>query len=146
MRFRTITALLTTTAILAACSDGVSAPSQSLESELEQVVFDVTASPNDVAAAAERRDRPPRGPLPPVRRLTEEQKQCVQDAIAAFREANKETLAALQAIHQQAREAYAAGASREEVARILQQAQPLLERLRNAHQELHEKIRTCLAR
>jgi hypothetical protein len=145
MRFRTITALLTTTAILAACSDGVTAPTQSLEAELEEVVFDVSASPNDVAAAAERRDRP-RGPLPPVRRLTEEQKQCIQDAIETFREANKATLDALQAIHQQAREAKGAGASREEVARILQQAQPLLERLREAHQGLHEKIRACLAR
>ncbi|MGQ0642735.1 MAG: hypothetical protein ACT4P6_18480 [Gemmatimonadaceae bacterium] len=145
MRFRTITALLTTTAILAACSDSVTTPTPALDAELEEIVFDVSASPNDVAAAAERRDRP-RGERPPERRLTEEQKQCIQDAIEAFREANKETLAALQAIHQKAREAKAAGATREEVARILQQAQPLLERLRSAHEALHEKIRACLAR
>jgi len=145
MRFRTITALLTTTVILAACSDGATAPNPSVEAELEEVVFDASASPNDVAAAAERRDRP-RGQTPPDRRLTDEQKQCIQDALEAFREANKETLAALQEIYQKAREAKAAGASREEVARILAQAQPLLERLRAAHEALHEKIRACIAR
>ncbi len=144
MRFRTITALLTTTAILAACSDSVTAPTPSVEAELEEVVFDVSASPNDVAAAAERRDKP-RGPAP-ERRLTEEQKKCVQDAIEAFRDANKDVLDALKAIHEKAREAKAAGATREEIRRILEQAQPLLERLREAHQALHEKIRACLAR
>jgi hypothetical protein len=136
--------LLTTTALLAACSDSATAPNTSLETELEDVVFDVSASPNDVAAAVDRRT-PPGRRGPERKPLTEEQRKCVADAIEAFREANKATLEQLKEIHQKAREAYAAGASREEVARILQTAQPLLERLREAHQALHEKIRACLA-
>ncbi|MGH7712531.1 MAG: hypothetical protein ACREOG_14670, partial [Gemmatimonadaceae bacterium] len=78
--------------------------------------------------------------------LTTEQRQCIQAAIEAFREANKATLDALQEIYQKAREARAAGASRQEVARILEQAQPLLERLRSAHEALIEAIRACLGR
>jgi hypothetical protein len=145
MRFRTITVLLTT-AIIAACSESATAPSQPLDAELEALMFDVSASPNDVAAAVERRDTP-RGKAPPApRRLTDEQKQCVQDAIADFRAANEDVLDALKAIHQKAREAHAAGATRAEVAAILEEAKPLLERLREAHKALHETIRACLAR
>jgi mevalonate kinase len=142
MRFRTITVLLSTTAILAACSDSATAPSPALESELDEVVLETSASPNDLARAQDRRDRkPPRD----RDRLTERQKECIQDAIEAFRSANKEVLDALQAIHQKAREAKAAGATRAEVARILEQAKPLLERLRAAHEALHKEIRACLA-
>lgn len=142
MRFRTFTVLLSATAILAACSDSATAPSPALEAELDEVVLETSASPNDLARAQDRRDRrPPRDSV----RLTERQKECIQDVIEAFRSANKEVLDALQAIHQKAREAKAAGATRAEVARILEQAKPLLERLREAHQALHEKIRACLA-
>ncbi len=141
MRFRTITAFLTTTVILAACSDSATAPNSSVEAELEDVVFDIDAPPNDVVAAQDRRqpgNRPPR-------ELTDAQKKCVQDAIAAFRDANKSTLEALKAIHAKARAAKAAGAAREEIRKILQEAQPLLERLRPAHQALHKKLRECVA-
>lgn len=142
MRFRTITVLLSTTAILAACSDSATGPSPALESELEEVMLETSASPNEVARAQDRRDRKP----PRVGdRLTDRQKECIQDAIAAFRSANKEVLDALQAIHQKAREAKAAGATRAEVARILEEAKPLLERLRAAHEALHKEIRACLA-
>jgi phosphoenolpyruvate carboxylase len=145
MRFRTITALLTTTVLLTACSESATAPTASLEAELEEVVFDASASPNDVAVAADRRSGP-RGPTTGDRRLTAEQRQCVQDAVEAFRAANKDILSALQEIHQKAREAKEAGATRAEIARILEEAKPLLERLRSAHEALHEKIRACLAR
>ena len=143
MRFRTITVLLSATAILAACSDSATAPSPALESELEDVMLETSASPNELAAAQDRRDNPTRNQ--PPRELTERQKQCIQDAIEAFRSANKEVLDALQAIHKKAREAKAAGATRAEVARILEQAKPLLERLRAAHEALHKEIRACLA-
>lgn len=145
MRFRTITLLFAATAMLAACSDSATAPTTSLETELEDVIFDVSASPNDVAAAVDARGTPPTRRGPERKPLTEAQRKCVHDAIEAFREANKATLEALQEIHKKAREAYAAGATREEIARILQTAQPLLERLREAHQALHEKIRACIA-
>lgn len=142
MRIRTISVLLSMTAILAACSDSTTAPSAALESELEEVMLETSASPNEVARAQDRRDRkPPRG----ADRLTEKQKECIQDAIAGFRSANKEVLDALKAIHQKAREAKAAGATRAEVARILEDAKPLLERLRAAHEALHKEIRACLA-
>ena len=146
MRFRTITALLTTTAILAACSDSATAPSPSVEAELEEVIFDISAEPNDVAAAQDRRERPTTTAQPPrERRLTEAQRQCIKDAVEAFRTANQSVLEQLQAIHKKAREAVAAGATRAEVRRILEQAKPLLERLRAAHEALHQKIRACLA-
>lgn len=142
MRIRTISVLLSMTAILAACSDSTTAPSAALESELEEVMLETSASPNEVALAQDRRDRkPPRG----GDRLTDKQKECIQDAITAFRSANKEVLDALKAIHQKAREAKAAGATRAEVARILEDAKPLLERLRAAHEALHKEIRACLA-
>ena len=146
MQFRTITALLCTTAILAACSDSATAPTPAVETELDEIVFETSASADDIATAQDKRDTP-RGKRPVVRpRLTEEQKQCIQDAIAEFRAAHKELIDQLQAIHQKAREAKAAGATREEIARILEEAKPLLERLRAAHEALHKAIRACLAR
>lgn len=145
MQFRTITALLCTATILAACSDSATAPSPAVETELDEIVFETSASADDVAAAQDRRDT--RGKPTPVRpRLTEEQKKCIQDAIADVRATHKELIDQLQAIHQKAREAKAAGATREEIARILEQAKPLLERLRAAHEALHKAIRACLAR
>ena len=146
MQFRTITALLCTAAILAACSDSATAPSPAVETELDEIVFETSASADDVAAAQDRRDTPRGEPTPVRPRLTEEQKKCIQDAIADFRAAHKELIDQLQAIHQKAREAKAAGATRAEVARILEQAKPLLERLRAAHEALHKAIRACLAR
>lgn len=142
MRFRTITMFLVTAAALAACSDSATEPTQSVESELEEVIFDVSASEAAVATAQDRRDK---RPLPPRDNLTEAQKQCIKDAVQAFREANKGSLEQLHAIHKKAREAKAAGASREEVRAILAEAKPLLEQLREAHKGLHEKIRACLA-
>lgn len=146
MQFRTITALLCTTVILAACSDSATAPTPAVETELDEIVLETSASADDVAAAQDRRDTPRGKSVRERPRLTEEQKQCIQDAVADFRAANKDLIEQLQAIHKKAREAKAAGASREEIASILEEAKPLLERLRAAHQALHEKIRACLAR
>lgn len=146
MQFRTITALLCTTAILAACSDSATAPTPAAETELDELVVEMSAQANDVAAAQDRRDTPRGKPVRERPRLTEEQKQCIQDAVAEFRAANKDLIEQLQAIHKQAREAKAAGATREEIARILAEAKPLLERLRAAHEALHKAIRACLAR
>lgn len=141
MRFRTITALLISTAILAACSDSATAPtSASLEAELAAVVQERSASPNELASAQDRRD----GRRPVRDALTERQKSCIEAAVAEFRAANKGILDELEAIHKQAREARAAGATRQEIARILNQAAPLLERLRAANEALHKKIRACL--
>ncbi len=146
MQFRTITALLCTAAILAACADSATAPTPAVEPELDEIAFETSASADEVAAAQDRRDtqrgNPPRERPP----LTEAQKKCIQDAVADFREANKGLLEQLQAIHKKAREAKAAGASRAEIARILEQAKPLLERLRPAHEALHKAMRACLAR
>jgi hypothetical protein len=141
MRFRTITVLLTTTAILAACSDSSTAPTTPLEEEIEALVFESTASAADFAARADSTRRVPERDRP---RLTEAQKQCIEDAVAAFRAAHKETLEALQAIHAEARAAMKAGATRQEIARILEKAAPLFQRLRAANEALHEKIRACL--
>lgn len=141
MRFRTITLLLTT-AILAACSDNSTAPTTPLEDEIEALVFESTASASDFAARA---DTTRRTPTREPRRLTDAQRKCIEDAVAAFRAANKEVLDALQAIHAEARAALAAGATRQEIARILEKATPLYERLRAASQALNAKIRACLS-
>ncbi len=141
MRFRTMTALLTTAAILSACSDSATAPTSTLEEEIEALVFDATASASELAARA---DTTRRGPRQEPVRLTDAQKKCIEDAVAAFRAANKDVLDALEAIHVKARAAKAAGATRAEIARILEQATPLLERLRPATEALHQKIRACL--
>lgn len=145
MKFRTITALLCATAIIAACSDSATAPSPTVETQLDELAFETTASADDIAAAQDRRDAQGK-PTRDRPRLTEEQKQCIQDAVADFREAHKDLIDQLIAIHKKAREAKAAGASREEIARILEEAKPLLERLRAAHEALHKAIRACLAR
>jgi hypothetical protein len=147
MQFRTITALLCATAILAACSDSATAPNPAaVETQLDELAFETSASADDVAAAQDRRDNPRGTATTDRRRLTEQEKQCIEDAIADFREANKGLLEQLLAIHKKAREAYAAGATRAEIARILEQAKPLLEQLRAAHEALHKTIRACLAR
>lgn len=133
---------LLTAAALAACSDSATGPTPSVESELEEVIFDVTASEAGVAAAQDRRDH---RPLPPRDSLTAAQKECIKGAVQAFREANKGLLDQLHAIHTKARAAKAAGAPREEIRAILAEAKPLLEQLREARKALHEKIRACLA-
>ncbi|MGQ0539437.1 MAG: hypothetical protein ACT4R6_10850 [Gemmatimonadaceae bacterium] len=143
MRFRTLTALLGTAVILAACSDSATGPTPDLESELDEVVLETQTS-----AALDRRpgaaSLPFNPPFPDDLKLTDAQKKCISDAFTAFREANAAALAELHAIHKKAREAKQAGASREEIRKILEAAKPILERLRPAHAALHEKVLSCL--
>ncbi len=145
MRLKTISALVAATAILAACSDSATEPTASLESELQELVFDMGAAPNELAAVQDRRDGPRTMPARQRPRLTEAQRQCIHDAVEEFRTENKDVLEQLHAIHLKARAARAAGATRAEMAAIFEEAKPLLQSLRAAHEALHKEIRACLA-
>ena len=81
MRFRTITVLLSATAILAACSDSATAPDPALESELEEVMLGrarrlTSSRAHRIVATVSRRAM--------ATGLTDKQKECIQDAIASL--------------------------------------------------------------
>lgn len=76
--------------------------------------------------------------------LTEEQKTQITALIAAFQTANRADLDAIKAVFEQARAAHQAGATREQIATILQQAKPAMERVRAAQLKLDADIRALL--
>jgi Spy/CpxP family protein refolding chaperone len=77
-------------------------------------------------------------------RLNEAQKTQITALLVAFESANRPDLDTIKAIFEQARTAYQAGASREEIAAILQQARAPMERVRAARLELEAAIRALL--
>jgi Spy/CpxP family protein refolding chaperone len=77
-------------------------------------------------------------------RLTEEQKTQITALIAAFQTENQADLELIKSVFEQARAAHRAGASRREIAEILRQAVPAMERVRLARAELHDDIRAVL--
>jgi Spy/CpxP family protein refolding chaperone len=76
--------------------------------------------------------------------LTDAQRTEISALRAAFEEANAADLALVRATYERARAARAAGASRDQIAAILAEAKPALERLRAARRELREKILAVL--
>jgi hypothetical protein len=144
MRLLTFTAILCS-AVFAACSErAATPPEENLEEQIDALVFEATASPSEFAARADSLRRvPPREPPPP---LTRAQEKCIEDAVSAFRSANQRVLDQLQVIYVDARRAMAAGAPREEIARILERATPLQQQLRPAIETLTAAVRACLAR
>ena len=76
--------------------------------------------------------------------LTEAQKTQIGALVAAFQEANQADLAAIRAAHEKARTAKAAGATREQIAAILDAVRPAMERVRAAEQALTAAIAAVL--
>jgi Spy/CpxP family protein refolding chaperone len=77
-------------------------------------------------------------------RLTDAQKTQITALIAAFQTENQADLDLVKTAFEAARAAHQAGATRQEVAAILQTAKPAIERLRAARIELNEAIRAVL--
>jgi Spy/CpxP family protein refolding chaperone len=77
-------------------------------------------------------------------RLTEAQKTQITALIAAFQTANEADLDAVKAVFEEARAARQSGATREQIAAILQKARAPMERIRAAQQKLDADIRALL--
>ena len=80
----------------------------------------------------------------PNLRLTDAQKTQITALIAAFEAANRADLDAVRKIHEEARAAHAAGATREQVKAILEKARAPMERLRVAQTALNAAIQAIL--
>jgi Spy/CpxP family protein refolding chaperone len=78
--------------------------------------------------------------LPDSLKLTAEQKAKIQALHDAFKAANAADIAALKAIEERARAAKAAGKTRDEVQKILDEAKPILLRLAAAQRTLNEAV------
>lgn len=87
-------------------------------------------------------NHPPR--QPPACTLTEAQRAEISGLMAAFEEANAADIALVRAVHERARAAHQAGATREQVQAILNEARQAMERLRVARQALHREIQAVL--
>ena len=123
-------------ALLAACSESPTSAPLAGDTEGIDLVqdFDVsTAAALDGAGIGASE-------LPDSLRLTADQKAKIDSLHRAYQAAVKADIEALKAIEARARAARAAGKSREEVAAILAEAQPILERLRAAFARLQAAI------
>ena len=80
----------------------------------------------------------------PKLKLTEAQKTQITALIAAFESANRADLDAVRKIHEEARAAHAAGATREQIKVILEKARAPMERLRAAAVALNAGIQAIL--
>ena len=82
--------------------------------------------------------------LPDSLKLSAEQQAQIQSLLAQFAQATAADRAALAAIMQQAREAAAAGKTREEIRQILAQGDPIRHRLHEAEAALHAALDAVL--
>jgi Spy/CpxP family protein refolding chaperone len=87
-------------------------------------------------------NRPPPEPRPCA--LSDTQRTEISGLLAAYEEANASDVALVRSVHQRARAAKDAGASRAEVAAILAEAREAVQRLRAAREALREAIRAVL--
>lgn len=85
-----------------------------------------------------------RPPEPRTCALTDAQRTEISALVAAYQQDNAADLALVRAAHEQARAAHAAGAPRDQVAAILAEARPALERLRAARETLQQEIQAVL--
>jgi Spy/CpxP family protein refolding chaperone len=77
-------------------------------------------------------------------RLTDAQHTQITALIASFETANRADLEAIKAVHEEARAAREAGASRERIAEILKKAEAPMRRIRAAQEALQAAIRAVL--
>jgi hypothetical protein len=76
--------------------------------------------------------------------LSDAQRTEISGLMAAFQEANAADLALVRSVHERARAAHTAGAPREQVAAILAEAKPAMERLAAARSALQTQIQAVL--
>jgi Spy/CpxP family protein refolding chaperone len=138
--------------LVAACDTSPTEPSLLAQLNLVDpyfLTFNATdglpASPFHAQGPGSRPDaRGPGMPFPDSLKLTDAQKAKIQALRDAFDAAHAADLAALKAIHEQAREAIKAGKPREEVRAILATARPILERLKPDFDALRKAIENVL--
>jgi Spy/CpxP family protein refolding chaperone len=138
--------------LFAACDRSPTQPTLAAELSLVDpyaLTFSATnglpGAPFHIAGPVSRGDaRGPGAPFPDSLKLTDAQKSAIQAARDAFNTANAGDLAALQAIHQEARDAMQAGETRAEVRAIIEKAKPILDRLKVALDALHAAIDAVL--
>ena len=138
--------------LLAACDRSPTQPTLAAELSLvDPYVLTFSASnglpaePFHVGGPGSRPDaRGPGAPFPDDLKLTDAQKTAIQAARNAFQTANAADLAALEAIHQEARAAMQAGKTRAEVRAIIEKAKPILGRLKGGFDALHAAIEAVL--
>jgi hypothetical protein len=85
-----------------------------------------------------------RTPPPPQCALTDAQRVEISGLIAAFEQANAADIAFVRTVHERARAAHQAGASRQAIAAILEEAKPALARLQAARGPLKVAIQAVL--
>jgi Spy/CpxP family protein refolding chaperone len=154
MRRSTFIAAFAVLALVAACEKSPTQPSALDSAQLETVdpailTFNSTsglpAEPFHTEGPGSRGDaRGPGAPFPDSLKLTDAQKAAIKALRDAFNSANTADLAALQAIHDKARDAMKAHKTREEVKAILETAKPIMERLMPRFDALHVAIDAVL--
>jgi Spy/CpxP family protein refolding chaperone len=83
-------------------------------------------------------------PMPRPCQLTDSQRTEISGLLAAFQEANAADIALVRSVHERARAAHQAGATRAEVEAILAEARPALERLKAAREAVQQAIQAVL--
>ena len=141
-------------ALVAACEKGPTQPSPLDTAQLETVdpailTFNSTSglpsAPFHTEGPGSRADaRGPGAPFPDSLKLTDSQKAAIKALRDAFNSANAADLAALQAIHDKARDAMKAGRTRAEVRAIFETAKPILDRLKPKFDALQSSIEAVL--
>ncbi len=101
------------------------------------------------AASLDSATSVPRGPsmdrdLPDSLKLTDAQKTAIKALHDAFATAHAAQFAQLKAIHEQARAAYKAGATKAEVRAILEKGKPIMESMRADFDALRAKVDAIL--
>jgi Spy/CpxP family protein refolding chaperone len=126
-------------ALVAACTSDPSAPAVD-DAQTEDITAALSQPFENTRGAAVDASGIGGVEFPDSLKLTAEQKARIEALHAAFKTANAADLEALKAIERQVRAAVEARKSREEIARILAQAGPILERLSAAMKKLQEDI------
>lgn len=146
------TAMLATALTIAACGKDATSPSTATianQDDYALVVFGTagtalenTMGPPPVTGAFDGRSGAPH--LPDSLALTDAQKAQIDSLRSAFQAAHQAQLDQLKAIFGQARAAHQAGATRDSVRAILQQAKAIHDALQSAVQALHDAIQGVL--
>lgn len=138
---------LATTLVLSACENDALAPSDAeVADDYALMLFGESGSALEGTMGPQPGRRPFDGrsccrPFPDSIALTVEQREAILALRIAFRDEHADELAALKTIMLEARRARFAGATREEVRAILEEAKPIVEAIRDDVHALHEAIK-----
>lgn len=141
--------LLAATLALGACDDSPAEPTGPMADDFALLMFGEAGSALEGSMGPQDGERPFDGRthfrrLPEDLALTPEQVEEIEALRAAFRAEHQDEVAALRAIFEEARDARAAGATREEVRAILLEGRETAIALRFPIWQLHEAIRAVL--